>query len=196
MPKIVDHDERRELIVDATWRLIQRGGFDRATMREIAEEAGFAHGALARYFPDKQSLISAAFVRAYSATNARLDEALAGVTGLAGLRELCRQILPFGASSRPYARVVVAFWEQAMQNDDLSQLHRSNNMRWRGLMWTFLEQARSEGELDDGVEIGAVVDEVAAMNAGWQVMSLLMPETAIDERITAALDQFLDRIRA
>ncbi|MBA4102389.1 MAG: TetR/AcrR family transcriptional regulator, partial [Arthrobacter sp.] len=36
MPKIVDHDERRLELVDATWRIIARQGLEGATMREIA----------------------------------------------------------------------------------------------------------------------------------------------------------------
>jgi len=46
VPKIVGHDERRLELVDATWRIIARHGMEGATLREIATEAGFAHGAL------------------------------------------------------------------------------------------------------------------------------------------------------
>ena len=42
MPKIVDHDQRRIELVDATWRIIARLGIESATMREIALEAGLS----------------------------------------------------------------------------------------------------------------------------------------------------------
>ena len=57
MPKIVDHDERRLELVDATWRIIARLGIEGATMREIATEAGFANGALKPYFPTRDTLL-------------------------------------------------------------------------------------------------------------------------------------------
>ena len=61
VPKIVDHDERRLELVDATWRIIARLGIEGATMREIALEAGFANGALKPYFPTKDTLLEFAF---------------------------------------------------------------------------------------------------------------------------------------
>ncbi|MGR3938530.1 TetR family transcriptional regulator [Streptomyces sp. BRA346] len=50
MPKIVDHNARRRLIVKSVWALIGRRGLAAVTMRELAAEAGFANGGLAPYF--------------------------------------------------------------------------------------------------------------------------------------------------
>ena len=58
MPKVVDHDQRRVELVQATWRIIAREGIERATMRGIAAEAGFANGALKPYFStDRKSVV-------------------------------------------------------------------------------------------------------------------------------------------
>ncbi|QKJ20471.1 TetR/AcrR family transcriptional regulator [Microbacterium hominis] len=195
MPKIVDHDERRELIVDATWRLIERGGFESATMREIAAEAGFAHGALQRYFPNKESLLAAAFVRAHTRTNARAADELRDERGLAALRALCLEIMPMRREQVQEARVVVAFWDRAVQNRELWTAHRENASNWRAQMRTFLDQARDDGEIGDDVDPDVVIDQISAMNAGLQIMCLLMPETATQERQIAALDDLIDRLR-
>lgn len=196
MPKIVDHDERRELIVDATWRLIERGGFERATMREIAAEAGFAHGALQRYFPNKESLLEAAFVRAHTRTNSRVAEQLERERGLTALRTLCLEIMPIGRENVQESRVVVAFWDRAVQNRDLWSAHRENALNWRGQMLKFLRQAREDGEIATTVPDEVVVDQISAMNAGLQIMCLLLPETTTPERQLAALDALLDGLRA
>ena len=50
----------REEIVAAARRTFRRVGLEGATMREIATEAGFAVGALYRYFPSKTALVNAA----------------------------------------------------------------------------------------------------------------------------------------
>ena len=57
MPKIVNHEARREELVEATWRVIARAGMVGATMREIAREAGVSTGILAHYFTDKEDLL-------------------------------------------------------------------------------------------------------------------------------------------
>lgn len=195
MPKIVDHDARREQIVDATWRLIERGGFESATMREIATEAGFAHGALARYFANKESLVAAAFVRAHSRTNERADAELADARGLAALRSLCLEIMPLGQRGRQEARVVVAFWDRAIQDEDLWDAHRENALRWRAQMARFLAEAREDGELTTPLADEVVIDHLTAMNAGLQIMSLLMPDTTTRKRQLAALDAYLYELR-
>lgn len=195
MPKIVDHDARRELIIDATWRLIERGGFQRATMREIAADAGFAHGALQRFFPNKESLLAAAFVRAHTRTNARAAVALEGQRGLAALRALCVEIMPVLEDSPRESRVVVAFWDRAIQQDDLWQAHRENALAWRAQMKTFLEQAREDQEIAPDESDEVIIDQLTAMNTGLQIMRLLTPEVTTAERQLAALDALLDRLR-
>lgn len=195
MPRRVDHDQRREMIVDATWRLIERGGFEGATMREIAAEAGFAHGALSRYFVNKESLLAAAFVRAHTRTNERVTTQLRSERGLAALRTLCLEIMPLGRRGVQEARVVVAFWDRAILDEDLWDAHRENALRWRAQMLQFLDEARQDGEIATAVTDEVIVDQITAMNAGLQILSLLMPDTTTRERQLAALDTFLDGLR-
>lgn len=196
MPKIVDHDQRRDQIVDATWRLIERGGFERATMREIATEAGFAHGALQRYFPSKESLLAAAFVRAYTRTNNRAAPKLAGLRGLAALRTLCLEIMPVRPEQVQESRVVVAFWDRAVQDRDLWQAHRDNLMGWRQRLRDYLAQAREDGEIAEDESVETLIDQITAVNSGMQVMCLLMPDVTTGTRQIAVLDDMLDRLRA
>lgn len=40
MPKIVDHDERRQQHLEALWRLLERDGAGAVSIRHLAEEAG------------------------------------------------------------------------------------------------------------------------------------------------------------
>lgn len=50
MPKIVDHDERRELYLDAMFRVIERDGADALSIRSVAAEAGGSKSSIANYF--------------------------------------------------------------------------------------------------------------------------------------------------
>ena len=60
MPKIVDHDQRRDEIALVACRVVAEHGFDRASMVRIAREAGYTTGMLAHYFESKQDIIIAA----------------------------------------------------------------------------------------------------------------------------------------
>ena len=46
MPKIVNHTLQKEKIAKATWSVIRKVGMDKASVRNIAEEAGLSVGAL------------------------------------------------------------------------------------------------------------------------------------------------------
>ncbi len=50
-------EQRKELILEAAARVFARNGFQRATMREIADEAGIATGTIYLYFDDKRDLL-------------------------------------------------------------------------------------------------------------------------------------------
>ncbi|HEX5502325.1 MAG TPA: helix-turn-helix domain-containing protein [Thermomicrobiales bacterium] len=53
------HGERRALIVDAAYRVLAGHGFDAATIKEIAREAGVAPGLIHYYFASKDELLVA-----------------------------------------------------------------------------------------------------------------------------------------
>lgn len=57
MTKIVDHDQRRLLIAEATLRIIRQMGMKGATVRNIARESGLSLGALRHYFSTQDDLI-------------------------------------------------------------------------------------------------------------------------------------------
>lgn len=49
--------ERREQIIDALERCLARAGWDRATIDEVAREAGLSKGAVYGHFPSKRTLL-------------------------------------------------------------------------------------------------------------------------------------------
>ncbi|HET9389992.1 MAG TPA: TetR family transcriptional regulator C-terminal domain-containing protein [Steroidobacteraceae bacterium] len=60
MPKIVNHDQRRDQIALVACRVVAEHGFDQATIVRIAREAGYTTGMVAHYFDTKQDIIIAA----------------------------------------------------------------------------------------------------------------------------------------
>ncbi len=53
--------ETRRLLLDAACVLFEEKGYERTTMRELASSAGVALGTIFQHFPDKPSLLVAAF---------------------------------------------------------------------------------------------------------------------------------------
>lgn len=77
MPKVVDHEQRRRLIAQATWRVISRDGVRAASVRAVATEAGLSTGALRHYFDDHSSLLLFAARHSLELAAARILDHLA-----------------------------------------------------------------------------------------------------------------------
>ncbi|WP_449280933.1 TetR/AcrR family transcriptional regulator [Leucobacter sp.] len=195
MPKIVDHDERRAHIAEAVTNIVIRDGFDHVTMREIAAEAGYAHGAITRYFPDKQSILTAAFLRVFTASDERILARVEGVRGLEALRRMCAELLPFEQKGASESRVVLTFWDRASQDPALEKIHYRYIVQRRALIRRFLEEAAADGELAPHVDIEVAVNRVSVHNAGWQMLAVLVPESADDASLRASVDALIDGLR-
>jgi len=57
MPKIVNHNEYREEMLEKCFHFFSRKGFSKVTMREIAEEIGISTGTLYHYFSTKENVL-------------------------------------------------------------------------------------------------------------------------------------------
>lgn len=195
MPKIVDHGERRAHIAEAVTKIIMRDGFDRVTMREIAAEAGYAHGAISRYFPDKESLLTAAFIHVFVDSNDRIERRVAGVRGLDALARMSRELLPFSDDEPASSKVVLSFWDRAAQNPTLWRIHHEYIVGRREQIRRYLTEARDDGELGEHVDIETAVNLVSAFNAGWQMMGALVPEARSDESMQESIDAMIKELR-
>ncbi|MGX1160260.1 TetR family transcriptional regulator [Arthrobacter sp. SLBN-100] len=79
MPKFVHAGARRREVVEAVWRIIAVDGLERASLREVADEAGLAVGSVRHYFAGSDELLAFSFATAIDSIVARLESALPGM---------------------------------------------------------------------------------------------------------------------
>ena len=56
MPKIVDHQQRRQALADAIVNLVAQGGLSSASVRNVATASGWSTGTVRHYFPTQADL--------------------------------------------------------------------------------------------------------------------------------------------
>ncbi|PRB42121.1 TetR family transcriptional regulator [Arthrobacter sp. MYb23] len=191
MPKIVDHDQRRLELVDATWRIIARLGMEGATMREIAEEAGFANGALKPYFPTKDLLLTSAFGHVFNRTNQRIATMTEGLSGIAALRAFCAEVLPLDEERVNEARIVIPFWQKALNDAHMAALHSKSMRQWHSTLATHCAAARAAGEIKAPIGDAAVADHLLNMMLGAQIVVALSPAEHFSQDLAGQLDHYL-----
>lgn len=177
MPKIVDHDQRRRELVEATLRIIVRQGLAGATMRDIATEAGFANGALKSYFASKSDLLAATYLFVFEATNRRAEFSTGHLRGIAALRAFAHEVLPVTPELHDEARVVLSFLAEVAQSPDHAQTTRKTMSLWRTWILGWLRQARDDRELDAEVVIESAADVLLTYLLGAQTAAIIGGDT-------------------
>ncbi|WP_308930407.1 TetR family transcriptional regulator C-terminal domain-containing protein [Arthrobacter sp. SLBN-112] len=81
MPKIVDAGARRQDVVQAVLRIIAVDGLERASLREVADEAGLAVGSVRHYFAGSDELLAFSFGAVVDRVVGRLQGLLPAVDG-------------------------------------------------------------------------------------------------------------------
>ena len=79
MPKIVDAETRRQDVVEAVLRIIAVDGLERASLREVADEAGLAVGSVRHYFAGSDELLTYSFSTVVERIVRRLNASLSSV---------------------------------------------------------------------------------------------------------------------
>ena len=195
MPKLVDRDERRREILEVTWRLMATRGADAATMREIAREAGYANGALAHYFANKEALIEAAFVYVFEQTNERIRVAVEGKRGIAALRAFLVEVLPTTELTVLEARIVLPFWSRTVTEKRLARISDDAMQTWRRDMVALLAEARSDGDVTVSTPDELLSEQLLSMAMGLQVLALLPTAPTPAALQLQMLDAFLVGLR-
>ncbi|WP_219413800.1 TetR/AcrR family transcriptional regulator [Pseudonocardia nigra] len=192
MPRRVDHATRRLEIIRATWRTMAREGVEATTLRKIAEEAGFANGAIGHYFHGKDELLAAAYTHVFTRTNERIAAVTHNLHGMAALRAYCHEILPLDEDRLLEARIVLPFWQQALTRDGQQEMYEGHMASWTQELVGLIEQARTDGAITSAQPDADIAGQLLAMLTGWQVLALLTPASADPAVQVAQLDAYLD----
>jgi TetR/AcrR family transcriptional regulator, transcriptional repressor of bet genes len=122
MPKIVDHDKRRDEIALIACRVVAEHGFEKASMVRIARGAGYTTGMLAHYFDSKQDIIIAALRLILRRIDERLTQPAPGAAR-ADLLALLTEALPVDEQRRTECAFWTAFWGQVSTDRRLRRIN-------------------------------------------------------------------------
>lgn len=142
MPKIVDHEKRRDEIALVACRVVAGGGFDQATIVRIAREAGYTTGMVAHYFDTKQDIIIAALRLMLR----RIDERLLrnGGSEPPDLLALLTEMLPIDEERYIECAFWIAFWGQVTADKRLKRINAWVHREYQRLFERCLSRAWPE----------------------------------------------------
>ncbi|MGX5718080.1 TetR/AcrR family transcriptional regulator [Arthrobacter sp. MAHUQ-56] len=198
MPKIVDADVRRQDVVDAVLRIIAADGLERASLREVADEAGLAVGSVRHYFAGSDELLAFSFATVLDRVLARLRRLLpavhAAAQGSAGQREavltLLGGMLPLDEESAVEVCAWLAFKNAARIKAFLSGDADRSHREVAAIVGAVIASLLPEDEPQDSLVLEA--ERLLATLDGLCLHALLQPGWMTAQMCRDVLERHLD----
>ena len=114
MPKIVNHDKRREQLAEAAWRVIRREGLEGVTVRSVADEAGMSLGSLRHYFVTQSELLAFSMRMVSDRVNQRIAKLPFNGDPRHDIELVIGEIMPLDEERLAESEVWISFTGRAM----------------------------------------------------------------------------------
>ena len=190
MPKFVDAALRRQEVVEAVFRIVAADGLERASLREVADEAELAVGSVRHYFASSDELLAHSFGVVVDRIAGRLDTAEARLAETApgsaehrsAVLTLLGELLPLDEERAVDACVWMAFKNAARTRPFLApEADRSHRTVAAVVGRLMMDLAATQGD-DDGAEgpdrqqLVTEAERLLATLDGLTMHALLQPE--------------------
>ena len=159
MPKIVDHQLRREEISDAVLQLIARDGIAAVTLRAVAKESEWSTGVIGHYFRNRHDMLIAALRRAaYLQANQFRMTRRTERSPLEQLRDLLVSVLPLDERRIAMTRIFLFFYAEGAQDESSREEISEYLQNWRRVVGRALTRAVDAKEIagDTDIEVKAL----------------------------------------
>lgn len=203
MPKYVDAEARRRIVVDALFRVVVREGLQRTSLRAVASEAELNIGSLRHYFASQRELMRFAMQSMLDRVSSRLLEHVERIGSLdrhprpeqlrlaAGL---LAELLPLDERRRAEATVFLDFNTAARTDPAFGDLSRKAAEGTRTLMRRVLTGLDACGTLRPGLDLDIETERLNALVDGLSLSAVLHPELLNPRACTDALVAHLDEL--
>lgn len=134
MPKKVDHEQRRQELTEAFWRVVAREGLGAASYRAVAAEADVSVKRVQYYFATKADLLAEALQRVGDRIVARGIELMEAAGPDPTPRQLLHAAvagtLPVDDESRLNSHLFYSFYVAAITDPNLASAEAIQSQRW------------------------------------------------------------------
>jgi AcrR family transcriptional regulator len=196
MPKLVDHDQRRSQLAEAVWTVIRRDGLERASVRNVAREAGLSMGSLRHYFATQSELLCFAMQLVGDRARARI-RALAPAADARRLAEqLLHELVPLDDERRAEAEVWLAFTGRALVDPQQRAIHQGIHDQLNGACTTAVNLLVDAGLAAEGLDVALEARRLHALLDGLALHAVMRPTKVPPSQVIAVIARHLDDLQA
>ncbi len=173
MPKIVDHDQRRQEVATAVLELVALHGVGGVTLNQVAAHSGWSRGVLSHYFKNKAELLEAALREGVRSMAAKLSVAAVEADARRAIQVLLEEILPIDEQREAFARMLASFRSESLVIESLRSYYIYNTRFWIDLIARAIERGRAQGDISEEVDARFAAEFLAAAVEGLRERALV-----------------------
>jgi AcrR family transcriptional regulator len=196
MPKLVDPEQRRARLADAVWTVIRRDGLERASVRNVAREAGLSMGSLRHSFATQAELLCFAMQLVGDRARARIAALEPVADARRAAEQLLHQLVPLDDERRAEAEVWLAFTGRALVDSRQRAIHQEIHDQLNGACTTAINLLVEAGLTAEGLDVALEASRLHALLDGLALHAVMRPAKVPPSRIVAVLARHLDALRA
>ena len=192
-----DRGDSRERIVAAAVRVFARKGFQRASLDEIAADAGLTKGAIYWHFRSKNDLFFSLLERCFERNTAPLPADIARAVASAGpdnrrevMIALFRSVLRRFREDADWPRLLLEFLAQSRDAGIAARL-RQLCEQGRLVARSAAEQLQQGGLIAPALDADMLAVFWGALLDGLMIAWLVQPETMADDRLISRMADML-----
>ncbi|KEQ26507.1 TetR/AcrR family transcriptional regulator [Paenibacillus tyrfis] len=194
MPKIVNHEERREQLAEAVWRIIRREGLEGVSVRSVAEEAGISLGSLRHYFDSQSALLAFSMRLVAERIKKRIQSLPQDGDPRENIETIIGQIVPLDEDRLAESQIWIAFSTFALTEPGLMPLSREIHDSLRGVFRKIFESLGQSQLLKPGLDTEMEAKRFHALVDGLVVHGVIASEVVRAEEIAGIIARHLDSL--
>lgn len=192
MPKIVNHDERKNTIAEAMWRVILDKGMEGATVRNIADEAKLSLGALRYYFKTQDDLLVYAMELVQERAKKRIEKVLLQSYSPKELViAMILEIVPVNTNTRIEMEVWFAFIAYVKHRSDTIDVPDDQILEMTKRLLGFLQEQQL---LKSTCQMEMEIERLYGLIDGLAIHAILDPNRLDSEQIRKTIEYHIDSI--
>lgn len=192
MPKLIDHDSRREEIAEATWRVIHAQGISGVSIRTVAAEAGISTGSVRHVFPSKTDLLVHATELVGRRARARIQRHLDEPDPRRLVLSVVEELLPLDDQRRAEMEVTVALVAEAPGNDRVRQVRDASYEAVREVCRRLVARLHRDGLTAPALDVEAAATALHAVVDGLALHLLVNPDPGFRQQALGVIEAAVD----
>ncbi|MDQ0232450.1 TetR/AcrR family transcriptional regulator [Metabacillus malikii] len=194
MPKIVNHEQKRKSIAEAAWNIIKQEGFEKASIRRVATEAGMSSGALRHYFSTQDEMLL--FIMNYYLEEGkkRSQSKNWSENPLQAVEEVLLELVPIDEKKKIETSVWWIFALRSLTSDTLKEKKDEMTNGTYELASSMIQMLVLQGLLPESINVELETSRLSALIEGLSIHALLRPDVYSSEKVKEVIRYHLETL--